>query len=171
MYRISAIDDIKPELRIDNRYWLFKRFPNQRYFTKPFDILTSGSRQKPLDCHLVKHSFVTTSPASAFHVTEGELYLIAATGQYTARGAISFQLLLLCLTTRDFASPPLARTHLSGEPRVLWHGGRGRLSGGCVGSRSALFAGDSASLCRDHGHPEDANRRGGQRKLIGGAGQ
>jgi hypothetical protein len=30
-----------------------------------------------------------------------------------------------------------------------------------------LFAGDSASLCRDHGYPEDAERRGGERKLIG----
>jgi hypothetical protein len=35
----------------------------------------------------------------------------------------------------------------------------------------ALFAGDSASRCRDHGYPEDADKRGGQRKLIEGAGQ
>jgi hypothetical protein len=36
-----------------------------------------------------------------------------------------------------------------------------------VGSRLTLFAEDSASLCRDRGHPEDAERRGGERKLIG----
>ena len=40
-----------------------------------------------------------------------------------------------------------------------------------VGSRLALFARDSQSLCRDHGYPEDADRRGGQRKLFGGPGQ
>ena len=40
-----------------------------------------------------------------------------------------------------------------------------------VGSRLTLFARNSESLCRDHGYPEDADRRGGQRKLIGGPGQ